>query len=293
MKVLQFTLPVAHENSVIVQEDIMPAFYPYLHRHHEAQLMWIQEGEGTLLAGTAMHPFKPGDIFMLGANQPHLFKSNPEYFAQDSNRQSRSTMIFFDPNGKLEPLFSLPEMTLLRGFIQQHAGGFKIPVAMAAAVFQQILAIREAGNVDKLTLFLQLLKMLYLANNELTPLSDANTQQVSESEGIRIGHIYNYLMQRYDTAISLEAVAAEAHMTPQAFCRYFKKHTGQTLVTFLNRLRVNEACKKLTTSRTDGIATVAYTCGFNSLTNFNRTFKSIMGTSPRQYLDGYRAKVAE
>ncbi|QKJ31180.1 helix-turn-helix transcriptional regulator [Mucilaginibacter mali] len=293
MKVLQFTLPVAHENSVIVQEDIMAAFYPYLHRHHEAQLMWIQEGEGTLLAGTAMHPFKPGDIFMLGANQPHLFKSNPEYFAQDSNRQSRSTMIFFDPNGKLEPLFSLPEMTLLRGFIQQYAGGFKIPAAMAPAVFQQILAIREAGNVDKLTLFLQLLKTLYLANNELTPLSDVSTQQVSESEGIRIGHIYNYLMQRYDTAISLEAVAAEAHMTPQAFCRYFKKHTGQTLVTFLNRLRVNEACKKLTTSQTDGIATVAYTCGFNSLTNFNRTFKSIMGTSPRQYLDGYKAKVAE
>lgn len=291
MKVLQFTLPVAHENSVIVQEDVMPYFYPYLHRHHEAQLMWIQEGEGTLLAGTTMHSFKPGDIFMLGANQPHLFKSNPEYFAPDSDKESRSIMIFFDPQGKLATLFALPEMQLLNSFIQQHGGGFKVPAGMAEAVSQQILTIREAGNVDRLTLFLQLLKTLYLANDELTPLSDTNAHQVSESEGIRIGNIYNYLMQRYDTPVSLEAVAAEAHMTPQAFCRYFKKHTGHTFVTFLNQLRVNEACKKLTAGKFEGIATIAYTCGFNSLTNFNRTFKSVTGTSPREYLDGYKAKV--
>lgn len=292
MKVLQFTLPVAHENSVIVQEDIMPAFYPYLHRHHEAQLMWVQEGEGTLLAGTAMHPFKPDDIFMLGANQPHLFKSNPEYFEPDGDRQSRSVMIFFDPDGKLAPLFGLPEMQLLRGFIQQHEGGFKIPADITSAVTQQILTIREAGNVDRLTLFLQLLKILYLANDQLAPLSDTNARQVSEGEGIRIGHIYNYLMQRYDTAVSLENIAAEANMTPQAFCRYFKKHTGHTFVTFLNRLRVNEACKKLTAGKFEGVATVAYTCGFNSLTNFNRTFKSVMGMSPSVYLDNYKGSLA-
>ena len=80
MKALQFTLPVTYDKSVIVQEEQLPHFYPYLHRHNEAQLTWIQEGEGTLVAGTSMHSFSAGDIFLLGANQPHLFKSNPEYF---------------------------------------------------------------------------------------------------------------------------------------------------------------------------------------------------------------------
>lgn len=291
MKVLQFTLPVAHENSVIMQEDVMPYFYPHLHRHHEAQLMWIQKGEGTLLAGTAMHPFKPGDIFMLGADQPHLFKSNPEYFEPASDRQVQSLMLFFDPNNKLRPLFALPEMALLNSFVQQHSGGFRIPADIGADVSQRILSIREAGNVDRLSQFLQLLKTLYLVNHKLQPLSDTTARNVSESEGIRIGNIYTYLMQNYDSAISLEAIAAEANMTEQAFCRYFKKHTGQTFVTFLNRLRVNEACKKLTSGKFEGIATVAYTCGFNSLTNFNRAFKSVTAMSPREYIDNYKGSL--
>ena len=85
MKVLQFTIPVAQDRAVIVQEDVMAHFYPYLHRHREAQLIWIKEGEGTLLADNQMHPFKKNDIFLLGANQPHLFKSNPEYFNPNSD----------------------------------------------------------------------------------------------------------------------------------------------------------------------------------------------------------------
>jgi AraC-like DNA-binding protein len=80
-------------------------------------------------------------------------------------------------------------------------------------------------------------------------------------------------------------------MTPQAFCRYFKKHTGHTFVTFLNEMRINEACKKLANGRCDSISNVAYTSGFNSITNFNRVFKSVTGNSPREYLESYRSNV--
>ena len=64
MKVLQFTIPVAHDKAVIIQEDVMPYFYPYLHRHREAQLIWIKEGVGTLLVDNQMHAFKKNDIFL-------------------------------------------------------------------------------------------------------------------------------------------------------------------------------------------------------------------------------------
>lgn len=41
MKVIQFTVPVAEEGAVVVQEDILPYFYNYLHRHKEAQVTLI------------------------------------------------------------------------------------------------------------------------------------------------------------------------------------------------------------------------------------------------------------
>jgi AraC-like DNA-binding protein len=289
MKALQFTLPVTYDKSVIVQEEQLPYFYPYLHRHNEAQLTWIQQGEGTLVAGTSMHSFSAGDIFLLGANQPHLFKINPEYFSTDSDKQVRSMMVFFNPYGKLSSLFELPEMHALRTFIQQHSGGFKLPAKHVKPVAQKILDVQQTKGMDRFMEFFQLLKSLFAINSKLVPLSITPVENVSESEGIRISTIYNYIMQHYDTMISLEDVAAEAHMTPQAFCRYFKKHTGHTFVTFLNEMRINEACKKLTTGKCESISTVAYTSGFNSITNFNRVFKSVIGNSPREYLESYRS----
>jgi AraC-like DNA-binding protein len=98
-------------------------------------------------------------------------------------------------------------------------------------------------------------------------------------------------MHHYESPLTLEDVAAQAHMTPQAFCRYFKKHTRHTFVSFLNQVRINEACKKLTDGSYDSVSTVAYNCGFNSITNFNRVFKSVTGKSPRDYIRDYIDKV--
>ncbi|HTG56512.1 MAG TPA: hypothetical protein VL943_09605, partial [Niabella sp.] len=60
MNVLQFTIPVSHDKSVISQEEQLPYFYPYLHRHLEIQLTWIIEGVGSFVAGTNVYSFNPG-----------------------------------------------------------------------------------------------------------------------------------------------------------------------------------------------------------------------------------------
>ena len=94
-------------------------------------------------------------------------------------------------------------------------------------------------------------------------------------------------MHNYNNALTLEDVAMQAHLTPTAFCRYFKKHTRHTFVHFVNKVRVNEACKLLINGPADSIAAVAYSCGFNSITNFNYVFKNITGTTPREYINTY------
>jgi len=287
MKVLQFTIPVADDRAVIVQEDIMPRFYPHLHRHKEAQLIWIKEGEGTLLVDNQMHPFKKDDIFLIGVNQPHLFKSNPEYFVEENDLKINALMIFFDPNGKFQSFLDLPEMQLIKAYLNFAKGGLKLPVAHADLISEQMMRVQLAKNQSLMIQFIQLLDMLAQLQSTSAALVASGPSLFSESEGIRIGHIYNFLMQHYDRNITLVDVAEEAHMTPQAFCRYFKKHTRQTFVSFLNEIRVNEACKKLTSGNYENISIVAYNCGFNSLTNFNRVFKTIMKIAPKTYLESY------
>ena len=285
MKVLQFTIPVPLDKSIIVQQDMLPYFYPHLHRHNEIQLTWIQKGEGTLVADNNMHSFRPNDLFWLGANQPHVFKTEPSYFLPRSKKKIQALSVFFNPNGQLTSFFELPELKNIKQFIQQYPSGFKLPHTSVTEPINRMLRLQETNGIDQLIHFAELMKTL-AGIPALQKLSAAAQPAVfSEHEGIRIGTIYNYIMQHYDKNIALEDVAKQAHMTPQAFCRYFKKHTRHTFISFLNEVRINEACKKLTDGHYDSIATVAYNCGFNSITNFNRVFKSIKQKSPGSYID--------
>ncbi|ASU32878.1 AraC family transcriptional regulator [Mucilaginibacter xinganensis] len=287
MKVLPFTIPVPHDHSIIVQDEILPHFYTYLHRHAEIQITWIRKGEGTLLAGNSMHVFREGEIYVIGANLPHLFKSDPAYFQGDSEREVHTVTIFFNPSGKLSALFSLPEMKTVKTFITQNQSGFKVPDSMYTAMAARIAAIQKASGVEQLYSFIELLNVLSATNN-LQPLSSGSYSfSMTDPEGMRIASVYNYIMQNYSSPLTLEDVAMQAHLTPTAFCRYFKKHTRHTLVNFVNKVRVNEACKMLVNGSAKSIATIAYSCGFNSITNFNYVFKTITGVSPRDYVNSY------
>jgi AraC-like DNA-binding protein len=293
MKVLQFTIPVAHDKTIIVQKDTLPHFYPHLHRHEEIQLTWVQKGEGTLIAENNMHTFWSNEIFWLGADQPHLFKSDQTYFIPKSKKSIQALTIFFNPNGKLAPLFDLVELKTIKQFIHKFQNGFKLPESLVAEVASRMLRIQQSKATDQFIHFIDLLKLLQSAANLHPLVSGSALSSVSDHEGIRIGQIYNYIMQHYDTDIMLEDIAKHAHMTPQAFCRYFKKHTRLTFVSFLNEVRINEACKKLADGSYDSISTVAYHCGFNSITNFNRVFKTVTGKSPRDYVREYSVPGAE
>jgi len=287
MKVLQFTIPVPHDKTVIVQKDVLPHFYPHLHRHQEVQLTWIQQGEGTLVAENNMHAFRPNEIYWLGANLPHVFKSDSAYFSLKARKKIQTLNIFFNIDGQLHSFFDLPEVKAVKNFLQHQQAGFKLPQQHVAEVSNKMLRIQRSSGVDQLVHFIELLKLMS-SLQDLQPLSSySQPAAYSEHEGIRIGAIYNFIMQQYDKPITLDDAAKQAHMTPQAFCRYFKKHTRHTFVSFLNEVRINEACKKLTDGNYDSIATVAYNCGFNSITNFNRVFKTVTRQSPSEYMERF------
>ena len=287
MKVLQFTIPVAVNQTIIAQQEVLPYFYPHLHRHQEIQLTWVQKGEGTLVAENNMHTFGANEIYWMGANQPHLFKSDPSYFLPKSKKLINALSIYFNPERQLLALFDLPELKNIRKFINKHPSGFKVPQQHTGEITNLMLQIHNSSGIDQVMYFIEIFRKLLGYEKLMALSSSSQPQQYSEHEGIRIAHIYNFIMQHYDKAVTLEDVAKQAHMTPQAFCRYFKKHTRHTFISFLNEVRINEACKQLTDGAYDSISTIAYNCGFNSITNFNRVFKSVMTLSPSEYVDNF------
>ena len=78
-------------------------------------------------------------------------------------------------------------------------------------------------------------------------------------------------------------------MTQETFCRFFKKHFDRGFSKYVNSLRVGEACSLL--METDAsVAEIAYNVGFNNISNFNRHFLKIKGTTPRHFRDISKSK---
>ncbi|HID23423.1 MAG TPA: AraC family transcriptional regulator, partial [Planctomycetaceae bacterium] len=92
----------------------------------------------------------------------------------------------------------------------------------------------------------------------------------------------DYLQQHFAEDIRRDDVARVAHLSPSHFSRLFRRHTGQTFTEVLVRLRIRRATELL--SHTDKpIALVAAESGFSDQSHFTKTFRKLMGVTPRQF----------
>ena len=291
MKVVQFTLPVTKDQSIHVQDDELPHFYEHLHRHNEIQITWVIRGEGTLVAGNIMLPFQPGNVFILGANQPHLFKSDPVYFDPEGKKSIYSRNIFFNPNSSITALLEFPEMISIKKFVESTLHGLKASENIQKVVSDHIGKVKNNAMGYRLAAFVELLQLMADLKDWKYLSTESFRYSITETDGLRMNEIYQYTIANYTENITLEKISELVFLSPQSFCRYFKKHTLKTYTEFLNEVRINEACKKFMSDDFQNISSVAYQTGFNNVVTFNRVFKGIMGKSPRDFIKEYHNNV--
>jgi AraC-like DNA-binding protein len=287
MKALQFTLPVTKDNSVIVQEERLPWFYNHLHRHKEIQITLIIKGEGTLIIGNYLQKFKPGNIFIIGANQPHIFKSDESNFAKQRKNNVHSLTLFFNSFDSFGAILSLPEMKEIKKFLEKTSLGMQVPESEEMNLAQDILKLREVKNGLLLADFIKFLNKLSHLRKWKILSTEFFVLPISDYEGLRMNDIYKYTIENYTRNIKLQQIAAVAHLSIPAFCRYFKKHTNKTYITFVNEIRISNACNKIIEGNFKSISSIAYDSGFDNITTFNRLFKKSIGISPIKYSKKY------
>jgi AraC-like DNA-binding protein len=83
-------------------------------------------------------------------------------------------------------------------------------------------------------------------------------------------------------AVNVTDLAGELGVTGSHLCRAFKGYTGKTVMAYVMERRVQAAMMELRSTR-DKVAAVALGAGFNDLAHFNRTFKRMLGCTPREF----------
>lgn len=239
-----------------------------------------------------MQPFKENDVFIIGPNLPHLFKSDPVYFEKNSKKSVHSLNIFFDPNGFFKPIIDLPEALLIRNFLKSSENGLKASEATSNKIIAQMLELKKQKLGNRLAGLIHLLQSFAEITDWQKLYTTAPADNIyTETEGLRMSDVLQFTLKNFRDNITLNQVASIACLTTQAFCRYFKKHTRKTYVEFLNEIRINEACKLILSEKYTSLAMVADECGFNSSVSFNRMFKKITGKSPLQYQKEYKNQI--
>jgi len=103
----------------------------------------------------------------------------------------------------------------------------------------------------------------------------------SKKEQKRLRKIYALIDERYHEKITLTEIAGVCNLSKEAFCRYFKKTTGSTFISFLNQYRISQAKRLLLSGK--NVSETCYGCGFESLSYFNRSFKKLTGENPSTF----------
>ncbi|PVY42289.1 AraC family transcriptional regulator [Pontibacter virosus] len=289
-KVIPFKIPKSSKEFVRFQEDRLPYFYDKLHQHPQIQLSCILRGEGKLLVGDYLGRFKPGNIFLLGRDVPHVFRSDKVYYDADTQLECHALTVFFEIEALGQSFWEADELQEARAFLGKLKGCYQVQGINQAVFVRQIEQLRGKTGLNKMLAGLQLLHVL-LQEARLERLNlDDQVQDLSEREGRRMDQVLHFLMEHSYRAIPLEEAAAVANLSREAFCRFFKERTRKTFTAFLNEIRIGNACQLLLQEDAT-VASVAYGAGFSNLSHFNRVFKNQIGCSPKVYRQSGRAEL--
>jgi len=264
--------------SFVLRRWIRPSFPFDWHIHPEIELTLILRGHGRRFVGDSIETFQPGDLVLIGSNLPHTWHS------QDAQpTQGVEAVVAQFP----ESLLNLPELHHARQLVARAAVGLHFPALPPSHVMETFSSLPEAGSLDRLVGLLQILQMLAKLDTAQPLATHPHPVRFLPEDRTRIDAICRNIARQCHHPIHQADVARDAGMTPAAFSRFFRKTTGRTFTDHVHHLRVGEVCRLLI--ETDApITTIAFQCGFENLANFNRIFRRLKQTSPRQFRAAFR-----
>jgi AraC-like DNA-binding protein len=145
----------------------------------------------------------------------------------------------------------------------------------------------ETSDFRRLISLLEILQELAHEKNSMLLDTSGMTAGLTPADRERIHPIFAYVVENFRATISLEKAASIAGMSPNAFCRYFKKITRKTFMDTVIQHRLDYAMRQLVQTN-DPISGICFDSGFGDISHFHKIFRSRMHISPLGYRKKFR-----
>jgi AraC-like DNA-binding protein len=240
-----------------------------LHQHGMYELHAIARGAGSAVVGDRILPWRAPAVFLIGPGLAHTWMSDPRRVPPPH----LSLVLQWQPDLGAR-LAGVPEADAVQAVLERARRGLLLGGGAAAAVCERLDGFARLDGAARLGRWLEALAAFASARPLASPRAG-----LDHGSGERLARVCAWLDEHCTERLTLAGAARIAGMHPQALARFFRRHTGMSVVGYVQRLRIGRACTLLLEPGRR-ITEAAHAAGFGGLAHFNRVFRRVQGCTP-------------
>jgi AraC-like DNA-binding protein len=263
--------------SLVNADETAPAAGELL---HEPMICFAAEGAKLATAGDRSWLISRGQMFLNSLEVPVTVTTAQIPF--------RAAVLHLDPELLAGLLLDL-DKTDLRA-LPSPGGQVAAPLTpeLADAMTRLVRLLETPADIGPLAPGIETEILYRLLNSPLAPV--LRQFAVDDSNLSRIRAAARWIRENYDQPLSIEIIAATAHMSVATLHRQFKAATGMSPIHFQKQLRLEQA-RRLLLAGAGSAAQVATIVGYASASQFNREYRRAYGLPPAQDASRLRRRV--
>jgi YesN/AraC family two-component response regulator len=245
--------------------------YNPMHWHSAVELIYILNGNGTIMIEGKDYPVVAGEFLVVDSNQMHETKCA---------RASMMVMIHFSRNSmknfipELEQYhFHCTKETLKKEQLDGYLAICDMLKKLPPLYVMQPVGYKLKSQAVAMEVFFELLN--HFSSRESQVQATGKTEILE-----RLGEITEYIELHHREPISLESISSHFYLSREYFSRFFKQNMGVTFSKYVSQVRLMHIYQDICNT-SDGILELAEGHGFTNYKLFNKMFHETYGCAPR------------
>lgn len=253
-----------------------------LHSHEELELNFIRNAKGAKrVVGDHIGEIDDMELVLVGSNLPHVWQTH-----KCKSKEINEITIQFHKDLFDEKFLRRNQMSFIRTMLDRSVKGIQFSRQTIEQITPRLVGLSQKQGFDSVLELLSILHDLSVSRN-MHSLSDSTFSNAFVAyNSRRIEKAFEYMNKNFHKNIALSEIAKLVNMTDVSFSRFFKANTGITFIDSLLEIRLGHA-SRLLIDTSKSVSEVAYNCGFNNISNFNRLFKKKKGCTPKEFRESY------
>lgn len=282
MAILQLQILQNPNNYISVFERDESYFQFPIHVHPEIELVWVKSKYGKRIIGDKIDFFTDNDMVLIGENLPHVWTNDINHINGQQSFKAKVLSVSFNKNLFGSNFYQLDEFADIKTLLVKMRRGIKIGNDIRNIVGCKLEKMLLQKDFSLVISLFEILHLISISKDTELLATEGYCKPLSLYNNDRLANVYKYIHENFYKSISLNDVASLSKLTPQSFCRLFKKRNKKKFVEYLNDIRIARACNYL--SETDlSISQITYACGYKSVSNFYKLFKETKNCCPKVF----------